>query len=537
MDQNSSALVSPTYNRIPSGPRVFLASIPALFLGLFYVYPLITLAFRVVNIEAIKEVLGDSELQRIAVFTFSQAMISVITTLLIGLMPAYVLARYDFKGRRFISALAIVPFMLPTVVVATAFVALLPDWLHNTMFAVVIVHVFFNISVVIKIVGSAWSQIPRELEDAAKTLGASPLATFSKVTFQLLNSAFISAGTIIFLFTFTSFGVIQIIGGPKNSTLEVEVARQALTLGDISSGAVISFIQLEFLAIVLAVAFFLSKKSSIELNSKTDHMKTPAIWREKLLVRATVTFIVVGIGAPIAMLIASSFRLGNNWSLYAWKQTRATEIRPGLSTGVDPFASVMTSVKFTSVAILISLVIGLIGAIAISISGKSGKYLDLGYALPLATSAVTLGFSFLIAFSFDLIDWRASWWLIPVGHSLIAIPFVIRILLTQLRMQPIGWKQAAATLGAKPLRGLWAIDIARLRKPLQVAAGVTAAISLGEFGATTFLTRTGTETMPIAIAKLVGQTGDIPRAQGFMLASVLALTTTIIVFSLEAKNA
>ena len=61
--------------------------------------------------------------------------------------------------------------------------------------------------------------------------------------------------------------------------------------------------------------------------------------------------------------------------------------------------------------------------------------------------------------------------------------------------------------------------------------------SLGEFGATTFLTRTGTETMPIAIAKLVGQTGDIPRAQGFMLASVLALTTTIIVFSLEAKNA
>jgi thiamine transport system permease protein len=122
---------------------------------------------------------------------------------------------------------------------------------------------------------------------------------------------------------------------------------------------------------------------------------------------------------------------------------------------------------------------------------------------------------------------------VPLGHALVAVPFVVRSTLPTLRARPVGWLDAAGTLGASPLRAWWSIDVTMLRRPLVVSAGFAAAISLGEFGATTFLTRSGHETLPIAIARLLGRAGAVPRASASALAVVLTVLTAIVLVAVE----
>ena len=100
--------------------------------------------------------------------------VSTALTLAVGLLPAYVLARYRFAGRSLVLALVTVPFVLPTVVVGAAFLALLPTSLDQTVWAILIAHVFFNLAVVIRTVGTLWGQLDPRVEEAARTLGASP---------------------------------------------------------------------------------------------------------------------------------------------------------------------------------------------------------------------------------------------------------------------------------------------------------------------------------------------------------------------------
>jgi len=143
----------------------------------------------------------------------------------------------------------------------------------------------------------------------------------------------------------------------------------------------------------------------------------------------------------------------------------------------------------------------------------------------------------LITFDTGPFDWRAAWWLPPVGHALVAIPFVVRSLLPTLRSISADQRLAAITLGASPLRAWWEVEVRRLPAPLLSAAGFAAAISLGEFGATTFLTRSGRDSMPIAIDRLLGRTGAVPHAQAFALATMLFLLTAAVVAVADRQEA
>ena len=136
------------------------------------------------------------------------------------------------------------PFVLPTVVVATAFLALLPDGVERTVWAILLAHVFFNVAVVVRVVGAFWAGLDPRLDDAAATLGASPYRRHRLVTAPLLAPAVASAASIVFLFCFTSFGVIVVLGGIRYATLEVEIYNQAARLFDLRAAAALALLQL-----------------------------------------------------------------------------------------------------------------------------------------------------------------------------------------------------------------------------------------------------------------------------------------------------
>ncbi|HZX54270.1 MAG TPA: iron ABC transporter permease [Ilumatobacteraceae bacterium] len=521
MDQHRVAL-----NRIPRWFVGVLAVAPVVFISVFYAWPVVTLLWTTLGDAAsgspFRHVVG------IIWFTLWQAAASTVLTLVVGLLPAYVLARYRFRGRRLLTAATLVPFVLPTVVVGAAFIALLPDSWHGTPQAMIAAHIFFNIAVVVRLVGSMIGVIPHDLVGAARTLGASPARAARLIVLPLLRPAFWSAAVVIFLFSFTSFGVAKLLGGPTHPTLEVEIARRATQLGDVGGAAALSVLQLVLLAIVIGWTARLQRRASVELHGATAPQPARGPSQRRLVVAVSAAIVVI-IGTPIAALVARSFRVAGVWSMSAWMKLGTAEVRPGAGLGLDPVASIATSLRYAIVAATIATVVGFLAAMAINASPRAGKLLDGGLMLPLATSAVTIGLGMLITFDTWPVDWRASWWLVPLGHALVAVPFVVRALLGVLGSIPADQRAAAATLGASPIRAWWEVDVRALRRPILAGVGFSAAISLGEFGATTILTRSGSETLPIAIGRLLGRAGALPQAQAFAMATILLLLTTALV--------
>lgn len=518
---------------LPLGVRIALVTLPLSFLGVFYAWPFLTLVAEVVDVEVVGDTLGRTGLGRIVWFTCWQAIASTVVTMAAGMLPTYLVARWDFPGRRALTALLTVPFLLPTVVVGAAFVAVLPERLERGAFAIVAAHVFFNIAVVVRVVGGVWSQLPDDLVRAARVLGAGPWRATREVTLPLLRPALVAAASITFLFTFTSFGVVRILGGAGRATIEVEIARRALALGDVGGAAVLSLLQLALLGVLVGVTVRAQRRGTVRLGLSATQAPRPRTRRARATVAVGALACATVVLAPLAALALDSVRPSGRWSLTAWRTMGDAPARPGAGAPVDAWSAIATSLRAATAATAIALVVGTLAALAIASARRAGRLLDVGSMLPLGTSAVTIGFGMLITFDHGAFDWRAQPWLVSVGHALVAVPFVVRAILPVLRARPVGWREAAALLGASPVRAWWEVDVRLLRRPLVVGACFAAAVSLGEFGATTFLSRTGHETLPVAIERLLGRAGDIPRAQASALALVLAAVTTVVLIGVE----
>jgi thiamine transport system permease protein len=524
----------PDLNRLPRRFVAALAAGPAVFLVLFYAWPFGTLLASALDVTAIRGVMSRQRTWEVAWFTLWQAVASTVLTLIVGLLPAYVVARYRFWGRRLLIGMLTAVFVLPTVVVGAAFLALLPDHLDRSIWSILGAHVVFNLAVVVRTIGATWEQLPADMEAAAATLGASPLRVFREITLPLLRPAVTAAAAIVFLFTFTSFGVIRILGSASRWTLEVEIWRRATQLGEISTAAVLTLLQLTALGVMVVWSTVSQRRHSRALGLLPGgRRRRPRGRRQRALVAGTALATCVIVLVPLLALVDRSMRTRDGRSLSAWRNLGDTELRPGIRVAVDPVDSLVTSLQTAAWATVIAVVIGGLASVAIAAAGWAGRFLDAGMMLPIGTSAVTIGFGMLIAFDTSPVDWRASWWIVPVGHALVAAPFVVRTTLGVLRSIDPDLVAAAATLGASPVRAWREVTLPHLWRPLVTAAGLAAAISLGEFGATSFLSRSGRETLPIAIERLLGRTGTVFQAQAYALATILAVATIVVVIAVE----
>lgn len=524
----------PALNSLPRRLVAALALAPVVFLVVFYAWPFLTLLARGLGVSALTDAAGRSTTWSIAWFTLWQAVASTVATIVVGLAPAYVLARYRFAGRRVLGGLLTSVFVLPTVVMGAAILALFPASIERGVWAILAAHVTFNLAVVVRTVGAVWEHLPGDLEAAAATLGATPWQVAREITLPLLRPAILAAGSIVFVFTFTSYGVVRILGGVARSTLEVEIWRRATQTGDIATAATLAVGQLAVVSAVVAWSAWQQRRHSRALDLRARQpRRRPRPGGERRLVALTAGLTALVVMAPLGALVERSLRAQDGYSLSAWRNLGRAEVRPGIRLGVDPVDALANSLRTAAVATAASVVIGGLAALAIAAARRGGRWLDAGLMLPIATSAVTIGFGMLITFDRAPFDWRASWWIVPIGHALVAVPFVVRTTLPVLRGLDPHLNDAAATLGASPTQAWREITLPHLRRPLVVASGLAAAISLGEFGATSFLSRTGAETMPIAIERLLGRTGALLQAQGYALATILAAATIAVVAVLD----
>jgi thiamine transport system permease protein len=519
--------------------RTLTVGVPLAFLGLFFLYPLTAIVERGLRGEgdSALDVLGDPTTRDVVWFTAWQAVASTLLTIAVALPAAYVLGRFRFRGRNVVGAVVLVPFVLPTVVVALAFLAVLPEPLERGWAPIHVAHAFFNVAVVVRIVGTFWANLDPHMAEAAATLGASPGRRFREITAPLLSPALAAAAAIVFLFSFTSFGIVLILGGPRYATIEAEIYNQAVRLFDLRAAAVLSLVQLACVVAAVWVATRLERRliAGATLRAERDTLRHPQTAREKLVVALGLGGLALFLGLPLAVLVERSLAVGGGYGLDAYEAlTRPTSVLLAA-----PWEAVVNSVVYATAATAIAVVVGGLAAFAVAerSSGVKGSgrrtWLDGLILLPLGASAVMLGLGFLIAFDTAPIDFRAAPWIVPVAQALIAIPFVVRIVVPTLRSIDERQREAAALLGASPARVRREVDLPIVSRGLAVAAGFAFAISLGEFGATVFLARPDRPTLPVAIFRFLGRPGELNVAQAYALAVVLMVVTVASVLVVE----
>lgn len=520
---------------------------PMAFLAVFFFYPLamvIGKSFAAegrLDLAPLLAIWRETYFRRALWFTTWQATASTALTLCLGLPAAFVFARYRFPGKRILQALTTIPFVLPAMVVSAAFMALVGPrgWLNEllmaafglgrpairlqqTVWLILIAHAFYNTSVVIRLVGGFWAHLDRKLMDAGRVLGAGRLRVFWEITLPLLLPAIIAAGLLVFLFCYTSFGIILILGGPSFATLEVEIYRQSVTLFRLSDAAALSLVQMAFTFIVMAVYSRVQARAVVPLNLRpAEETALPAITPgQKLVVAATVAGLLIFLVLPLASLAFKSLAPADPLRFYRELfVNRASSI-----FYVPPGAAIRNSVFFAGLTTALALALGTLTATVLARGrGLMARLLDPVVLLPLGTSAVTLGFGYILAFGRPPLDLRASPVLVPFAHTLVAFPFVVRTLLPALRGMNPAWRDSAAVLGASPWRAWREVELPIIGRALLVAAVFAFTVSMGEFGATLLIARPEFPTMPVAIFRLLGQPGALNYGQALAMSTLLML--------------
>jgi thiamine transport system permease protein len=542
--------------------RFVLWLFPLGFIGLFFFYPL----SRILTYSLDISVLTPENLRLtvdVLLFTLYQAFLSTLLTLIVGLPAAYLFARFDFPGKTLLRALTAVPFLLPTVVVAAGFNALLGPrgWLNlglmnalgletppitfvGSLSAILLAHVFYNTTIVIRVVGNALAQLDPRLEGAAHTLGADSRRVWWYVILPLLRPSLLAAGLLVFLFDFTSFGVILLLGGPGFATLEVETYIQALQMLNLPLAGLLSAVQLSCTLVFSVLYTRVVARTSTQVSPRAAqyNQRRANKWREKIFVVGLGFLLIVFFVLPMLALPLRSIsrleaargqRTDVSYGLTTEYYTELFVNRLGSLFYVPPIRAALNSLGYAGLTVLFSLLMGYPAASALARPGKLERWLDPLLVLPLGASAVTLGLGFIISFNRPPLRLLASPWLIPLAHTMVALPFVIRTLQPALASIPERLRDAASSLGASPLRAWLAVDWPIIWRASLAAATFAFTVSLGEFGATALLTRPEYPTIPIAIYRFLSQPGGLNYGRAMAMATLLMVLATVGILAIE----
>lgn len=517
--------------------RGSLYLIPVGFLVVFFAYPLaeifrvsLTGADGMLDLSGFNDILTRPYYRETLWFTVWQALVSTALTLALAVPGAYVFVRFRFPGKSLLMALGTLPFVLPTVVVAAAFDALIgtrgllnqalmgifnldgaPIQLERTLALILIAHVFYNVAVALRMIAGYWSNQSPRLEEAARVLGVTGWALWWRVRLPVLRPALTAAALLVFIFTFTSFGVVLILGGPRFSTLEVEIYRQTWLLFDLPTAAALSMVQLVTTTAMMVVYTRLQAGVSGPIAAREQVERAPRTSGERLAVVLTVGVMLVLVIAPLGALVVRAFTAGGGIDNFARLSTNPR----GSILFVPPLVAVWNSLAFAGATTVLAVILGVLTAALLT--RPWARWLDAAFMLPLATSAVTLGFGYLVALS----GLRSAWLLVPIAHTLVALPFVVRNVLPALRAIPRNLPEAARVLGETP-GGVWRrVTLPIVGRAVAVGATFAFTVSMGEFGASLFIARPDTPTMPVVIFRLLGQPGVSNYGQALAMSVIL----------------
>ena len=489
-------------------------------------------------------------------FTAYQAALSTLLSVALGLPAAYLLARFEFYGRKTLRSLTILPFVVPSIMVAVGFAAtfgdsgtvnvvldrlgLPPLQLMFTLEIILIAHAFYNAPLVARVTTAAWESVDASAVETARTLGASPFRAFRDVIAPQLYPAVLMGATLTFVFTFGTFPIVLALGGFQLATVEVFIYRLIRNL-NYAEAAALAIVEL---LVTLGLLYgYLRYEASHAVRSQgrrplprrrlrpETHSVRELLPRAGLLVYVPVAAFVFL--APIASMIYGSVTGPEGLTLDNYRfllERQAT----GAAFQVQPFRAVRNSVLFALAALVVALPMGVVVSTLTTRRYRGRKLVDVVAMAPLAVSGIIVGLGLLrgVVFGVEIGGWRFAAGgavAIVAAHAVACYPFVVRTVAPGLESLDRSLVETARTLGAARTRALVDIEIPLVWPGVVAGAAFAFAISMGEFSSTVVLA-SGTDqfTMPVAIERFIGRRLGPATAMGVVLLVVTSISFVVI---------
>jgi thiamine transport system permease protein len=491
-------------------------------------------------------------------FTAYQAVLSTAASVALGLPAAYVLANYEFRGRRTLRSLTILPFVLPGIMVAVGFyaafgrtgtlngllglVGLGPypfiEW--QPLAIVIVAHAFYNAPLVARVTVAAWESVDRRAVETARSLGAGPRRAFRDVVVPQLLPAVLTGALLTFVFTFMTFPIVLALGGLGLATVEVwiydrvrqlayaEAATLAVLETALSLGLTYAYLRYESAQSGLARATAAPPREPL-----FPDLRTALSPRRLAVLGYGLVALVVFVG-PLASLVAGSFTDGSGLTLdhYAFLLERQLE---GADYQTLPWVAIRNSLAFGVATLVVAVPMGVVVSVATDRAGRGGAVLDALAMLPLAVSGIVFGLGLLRGLVFGIPlpgGWRfraTGAVAIVAAHAVAAYPFVTRNVSPLLASLDPAVVESARALGASRYRALVDVELPLVASGVVAGAAFAFAISIGEFSSTVILA-SGSDayTMPVAVERYLGRRSGPAIAMGTLLLFVTAASFVVV---------
>jgi thiamine transport system permease protein len=483
-------------------------------------------------------------------FTTYQAVLSTLLSLALGLPGAYVLARFEFPGRRTVQSLTLVPFVLPSIMVAVGFAAMfgasgplnrliaglgLPKLeLMFTLPIILLAHAFYNAPLVARIVAAAWQNVDARTVETARSLGASPRRAFRDVVVPQLAPAVLTSALLVFIFTFMSFPIVLALGGLDLATVEVWLYDRIRTL-ELQEAAALAVLE-AVITLGLTYAYLHYETAQAVARSVAPPPRKPlfdGVDLERLAIAGyAAVLVVVFVGPIVSMLAASVTDVDGSVTLRYYEFLLA---RRDVVVGTQPDVAIRNSLVFAVGAVALAVPMGVVVAVATSRETLTARVVGTLAMLPFAVSGIVVGFGLLqtVVFGVEILGVRirvTGAVAIVAAHAVGAYPFVVRTVAPALSSMDEGLVESARALGASRTRALLDVELPLVAPAVAAGAAFAFAISIGEFNATVVLVEGGDAyTMPVAVERyLAERTLGPPTAMGSVLLVVTGVSFVVI---------
>ena len=515
--------------------RKILWAVPLVFVAVLFYWPITEIAAFGLSGDWLALLLEPKTVS-IIWFTLWQAALSTVLTVVVAIPGAYLLYRRSFPGQQLVNALITVPFVLPSIVVAVGFTVFRSvhefyqglglTFLADPVYWIIAAHVFVNYSIAVKTIGGVWATLDSDTESAAELDGAGRLRTLLSVSLPQLRPAIYSAAALTFLFSATSFGIVLVLGGGQVQTIETAIFFAVTQRLDLELAAALVLIQ----TLITALAFFVGTKLSggaLGLEQVFEGTRKPKVDRRDLMAVLLSAVIWVGLLAmPLILVLVQAFTTQGRLGLDNFTNLGTRGARDLLNITFVQAAG--NSIRNMLIAATVAFILGTL--IAWLLSKTRFRSLDLVFLLPLGVSSVVLGFGFLVAFDTEWFPLRTSWLIVPMAQALIALPLVIRLVypaLISIGKEPI---EQAQLDGASSFQIWRFVESKMIRGVLFTALGFAAIISIGEFGASSFLANGSQATIPTLLYRLISRPGEQNYGMAMAVSAILIVLSALVVY-------
>ncbi len=529
---------------------IFLIGIPLFFLIIFFYVPVITIIKESfitetgISIKNFTAILTDSFHTHVIIFTLWQALLSSLLTIIIAFPAAYIFANFQFPFKRTFMSISLIPFVLPSIIVALGFILF---WGNNGFLnrflslynlklrvlysfkAILLAHVFYNFPIAMRMITQSWQNIDKNVINSARVLGANKFTVFRKIVFPSLLPAIVNSGILIFLYCFMSFGIVLILGGIQYSTIEVNIYMLVNNLMKIKLGSALGVIQIFLSLIFLQISIKINKdkidflKLQNQFSEKIETRFSEIKFHKRLLISAYLFLIILIIVGPIfSIIFYSLFYTGlqlHPFSLENFQKILANNYDPIL--GNATLEPVLNSLIIAFSCGVISIFLAIMISVGLK-KIKKNNFIEILVLLPMGVSSVTfsLGYIKIIRSGFMYLS---SYQLLICAHVVIVFPLVFRIVFHAFKNLNQDAINAARILGSNKIRLFVKIIFPEIKSTLFLAFTFAFALSMGEMGASAMLAK-DFNTIPVAMYRYIGAHDfNKATAMGVMLIFISAI--------------